>query len=186
MAGDLHFAVPKTAKEQALIHYPLIPISDIVIKTIDIIMSSRKIESAGNCQLKALTERITTLNEAGRLFIRHHHIETERIYRGITLANVDHALKTGRVVRFRDADSSVIWQGRDADGRTLELNCTLRNEDSENTIIVNEAWAVIVGTAYDPAVNDETLKAEWLKSHPDYEDAGKRRGVQKKVSITRF
>ena len=135
---------------------------------------------------KKATAKIRDLYQSGKLFIRHHHIEKERIYRGITLEHVDRVLKTGQVAELRESDSSVLWQGRDADGRLLELNCTLKDEDGEITVVVHEARIVIVGTAYDPSErDDEALKAKWLADHPDYEDAGKRKGVQKKLVVTR-
>ncbi len=149
-------------------------------------MNSARLKTVDGIKLKSITDKIRELNEAGKLFIRNHHIEKERIYRGITLEHVDRVLSTGRVTEVRESDSSVLWQGRDADGRLLELNCTLKDEEGDVTVVVQEVRVVVVGTAYDPSESDDdALKAKWLKEHPEYEDAGKRKGVQKKLIITR-
>lgn len=150
-------------------------------------MKSTKLRMVNGSKLNELTAIVRELNQSGKVFIRHHHIEKERIYRGITLEHVERVLQTGHVSEVRESDSSVLWQGRDADGRLLELNCTLKNEDDEVTLVVQEARIVIVGTAYDPSEkDDDTLKAKWLQKHPEYEDAGKRKGVMKKLIISRI
>jgi hypothetical protein len=138
-------------------------------------------------RFKDLSVKVRSLDCAGKLYIRRDHIEKERIYREITTVQVQRALQTGEIVGIREKDSSVIWQGRDADGRCLELNCTFKNEEGEITLMVNEISAVIVGTAYDPSIaDDEALKVRWLMKHSDYEDAGKRKGVQKKLSVIKI
>ena len=142
-------------------------------------------KNVNGSRLRDVTHKIRELNQSGKLFIRRHHIEKERIYRGITLEHIDRVLQTGQVKELRQSDSSVLWQGRDADGRLLELNCTLKSDDDEVTVVVHEASTVIVGTAYDPNERDDSLKAKWLKDHPDYEDAVKQKGVRKKIEVTR-
>ena len=135
--------------------------------------------------LLEFTRKILELDGKNKLFIRKTHIENERKYREINLEHVQRVLKSGHVTAVRDNGSSVIWQGHDADGRLLELNCTLKNEGGEITVIVEEASTAIVGTAYDPSKDDDKLKADWLKDNDGFEDAGKRFGVRKKITVTR-
>lgn len=118
-----------------------------------------------------------------RVFIRARHIEKDRIWREILESDVRRVLENGKVERVRSEDLTVLWRGRDVDGRLLELQCALVNEDGNDTMIVRDAFLVRVGTAYEPGKDDGKLKKEWLKSHPDYEDAPGG-GVRRKVSVS--
>ena len=155
-------------------------------KTLTMSLNAANLNPVTGGMLRDLTRKIRELNALGKLYIRSHHIEKERIYREISIEQVLRVIENGQVVQVRESDSSVIWQGRDVDGRCLELNCTLRDDDGEVTVVVNDVAEVIVGTAYDPKVrDDDAVKAVWLKSHSDYEDAGKRQGVRKKIVVTK-
>jgi len=77
---------------------------------------------------------------------------------------------------------TLIWRGNDAQGRLIELLCSLITEDGVDTLLIKEAYSLRVGTAYQPGVNDEELKKTWLKLHPDYE-LGPGGKVEKKVVI---
>jgi len=44
---------------------------------------------------------------------------------------------------------------------------------------------LVIGTAYDPEEkDDDALKTSWLAEDLDYEDAGRRKGFQKKLLFT--
>ena len=140
----------------------------------------------GDARIKEFTRKIRELGKLQKIFVRRDHIEKDRVYREITVDQVWRVLSNGQVSNVRNLDSSVHWQGHDENGRLIELNCTLRGDDGEIAIGVGDAQVVVIGTAYDPSLEDDVLKARWLAEHPEYEDAGKRKGVQKKVMVTRI
>ncbi len=118
-----------------------------------------------------------------RVFIRARHIEKDRIWREILESDVRKALENGKVERVRPGDLTLLWRGRDVDGRLLELQCALVNEDGNDTLVVQDAFQVRVGTAYEPGKDDAKIKKDWLKSHSDYEEAPGG-GVRRKISVS--
>ncbi len=117
-----------------------------------------------------------------RVLIRTKHIEKDNIWRDITEADVRRVLLNGKVTKIRQSDKSIFWRGTDSDGRLLELQLGLMNRDGEDILIVEEAIKCRVGTAYDPAQDDASVKKVWLNDHPDYEmlPDGK---IKKKIKI---
>ena len=120
-----------------------------------------------------------------RIFIRVHHIEKDRIWREITEEDVRRVLANGKVDRLRQDDLTLFWRGSDADGRLIELQCSLIDDSGEDTLVIVDAIELRVGTAYEPGKEDEKAKREWLKAHPDYEE-GPGGKLQKKISVTRI
>lgn len=59
------------------------------------------------------------------------------------------------------------------------------DEDGKDTLVIQDAYRVRVGTAYDPHMDDDQLKKSWLADHPEFEELpdGK---VQRKISITQI
>lgn len=53
-----------------------------------------------------------------------------------------------------------------------------------NLTNVEDAFRVRVATAYDPNVDDDQLKAQWLRDHPEYE-VGPGGKVQKRITVTK-
>ena len=120
-----------------------------------------------------------------RVFIRTRHIEQDRIWREISEADVRTVLGNGKVEGVRHEDLTVLWRGKDVDGRLIELQCALISEENEDTVVIKETIAVRVGTAYEPGRDDAKARRTWLKSHSDYEQAPGGR-VRKKMSVTRI
>ena len=108
-------------------------------------------------------------DEPQRIRVRSYHIEQERIWRDIVTQDVLDALKDGKVMRIRESDSTLIWQGQDQSDRNLELLCSLVSIQGVDTLFIQEASALRIGTAYEVNVDDEQLKQEWLQDNPDYE-----------------
>jgi hypothetical protein len=54
-------------------------------------------------------------------------------------------------------------------GRVLELLCSLVSIDGVDTLLIQEASALRVGTAYEPGIDDEEVKREWLMDNPEFE-----------------
>lgn len=119
-----------------------------------------------------------------KILIRTKHIEKDRIWRDISEADVRKVLSNGRVHSVRSSDQTVFWRGADANDRELELQCSLMNVNGVDTLVVKDADKVRIGTAYQPDVEDEKLKEEWLKRNPAYEKApgGK---VQRRIIVTK-
>ena len=88
-----------------------------------------------------------------------------------------------RQKKVRPEDLTLFWRGRDVEGRLLELLCSLVNIDGNDTLVVQEAFQVRVGTVYEPGKDDNKMKRNWLKSHPDFEDAPGG-GVRRKILIS--
>lgn len=118
-----------------------------------------------------------------RVLIRTQHIEQDRMWREITEADIRKTLSSGKVENVRSDDLTIFWRGRDVDGRLLELQCALMDEDGNDTLIIQDAFVVRVGTAYEPRKDDARAKREWLKNHPDYEEASANR-IRRKTSVT--
>lgn len=137
---------------------------------------------------KDLTERITALDEAGALTFKDRHIEVDRIYRGITMAHVRQAIANGAVTHVRMSDKSVFWQGKDLDGRVIEINITLKDEKNNIVVGVSEAKVAKGGTAYDPKISDaedKKMMADYLSANPDWEERPDKKGVQRKLTVVR-
>lgn len=130
--------------------------------------------------LNAYTQKIKSLLTSSQknLLINRHHIESERAYRGIHEADIQKTLQNGAVTDLRADTLTLIWQGRDGDGRTLELMLTMLDETKEETLETATSSFVRVGTAYDPSLNDKKVRHEWLKQNPDYEELPFDRGVR--------
>ena len=65
------------------------------------------------------------------------------------------------------------------------LQCAFLNEEGADTLVVQDAFAARVGTAYELGKDDAKARKEWLKTHPDYEEAPGAK-VRRKISITRI
>ncbi len=122
------------------------------------------------------------LTDQKRLRIQKKHIEQDRRWREIQFADVLDVLEQGEAIQIRSSDRTVVWRGTDLRGRTLELLCSMETIDGIDTLIIKEACSFRVGTAYDPKEDDEKLKKEWLKAHPEYEISEDRKRVQKRLS----
>ncbi len=129
--------------------------------------------------------RKTYQQSKDRVLIRTRHIEKDRIWRGISEYDVRKALEVGQVHSVRSRDNTVFWRGRDAEGRELELQCSMVNDGGKDTLIIQEAYQVRVGTAYDPAFDDDELKKRWLAEHPEYEELSDGK-VQRKITVTKI
>ena len=129
---------------------------------------------------KAYEIKIREIVENKSYWIRRHHIEEERKYREIQVKQVEYALFNGGIRRIRNKDKTIFWQGKDQDGRLLELQCSLVDDDVEDTLVLTDAYELRVGTAYPPGVDDDFLRNEWLKNNPDFELAKDGKKVRKK------
>ena len=107
-------------------------------------------------------------HEPERIRIRRHHIEDERIWREIVTQDIFDALERGKVTRIRESDSTLIWQGKDQSERLLELLCSLVSMEGVDTLFIQEASTLRVGTAYEPGVEDKQLKRQWLSDNPEF------------------
>lgn len=134
--------------------------------------------------LNAYTKKTREILKAapGSLLINRYHIESERAYREIQEADVRKALENGAVTDVR-TNETVVWQGKDVDGRKLELMLSLLDKDREETLVTDSAVFVRVGTAYDPSLDDKKLCRDWLKTNPKYEAEPNGRGVRRKVEV---
>ncbi len=139
----------------------------------------------GASSLADYTTKIRELVSASpqRVLIHTRHIEQDRIWREISEADVRKVLSNGKVDSVRQEDLTVFWRGRDVDGRLIELQCALVNEEGADTLVVQDAFAARVGTAYEPRKDDAKARKEWLKAHPDYEEAPGDK-VRRKISVT--
>lgn len=137
--------------------------------------------------LGAYTHRIRDLHgkHPERVLINVHHIENERRYRQITVADITKALRIGKVVQIRDSEQTIVWEGIVLDGRTIRLFCSLLDADGEETLVIEDTSSLEVASAFQPRIDDDNLKKKWLEENPDYEDAGKRNGVRKKIAVTK-
>ena len=117
-----------------------------------------------------------------RIEIRQRHIEQDRRWREIGLADVRRALISGEAISIRSSDKTLFWQGKDTQGRTLELLCSLVTQNGKDTLVIKEAHTIRVGTAYEPGKEDEVLKKKWLNAHPEYE-LGPLGKVVRKITI---
>lgn len=132
-----------------------------------------------------VTRKIQGLVAANKVWIRKRHIEKDHIWRQITESDVRVVLSNGKVTATRTADQTIFWQGSDVDGRIIELLCSLVNEKGVDTLVVQDAKQLKVGTAYEPGKDDEEVREEWLKQNPDYEKTPDGRGVQRKFTVTK-
>lgn len=58
------------------------------------------------------------------------------------------------------------WINQD---RLLELLCSIVSIDGMDTLFIQDACFLRVGTAYEPGQDDEAIKQLWLKENPSYE-----------------
>ena len=123
----------------------------------------------------------TIFSDLTKLRIQRKHIEQDRRWRNILFADVMAALKSGQVIQIRSSDQSVIWRGEDENRRVLELLCSMESVNGSDTLVIQEAYSFRVGTAYNPAEDDDRLKKEWLKIHSEYELAPDGKKVQRKL-----
>ncbi len=135
--------------------------------------------------MEDFTRKIKQLVYDRKYLTRRHHIENERIYREIQIADVEMALKNGKCDRVKPDTNSVYWRGSDVDGRALELILTLLDEAGEETLVIEDARQVKVGTAYEPGEDDQKVMADWLKNNPNYERIENGKGVRRKVEVVR-
>jgi hypothetical protein len=108
--------------------------------------------------------RKTYRQEPERVLIRTRHIEKDRVWRDITESDVRKVLETGNVHTVRSSDKTVFWRGADGAGRELELQCGIVSVNGADTLVVQEANLLRIGTAYDPHQDDVQIKKEWLLS----------------------
>jgi hypothetical protein len=121
-------------------------------------------------QLQDYTQWVKKLiaDDSKNIIVQQRHIEKDRIWREINLADIRRVL-VGVAFKIRTSDRTLIWRGKDSKGRLIELLCSLITQNGVDTLFIQEAHSLRVGTAYQPNINDEELKLNWLKSHPDYE-----------------
>ena len=139
----------------------------------------------GSAPLAIYRARIRSLVKAGKLFVRVRHIEQERMHREINRFHVEQVLDSGKVTLVRSVDNTILWRGLDVNGRELELMCSLLDQKGSETLIVNDAHNVKVGTAYDPALDDSKLLEEWLSQHEGYEKTPDGKGTQRKITVSK-
>ncbi len=131
---------------------------------------------------KVFTLKIRDLiRNPSQVLIRKRHIEIDRIWREITLEDIWSVLKNGKITRIRHSDFTLFWSGHDEESRTLELLCSLVTLDGTETLVINDAHYLKIGTAYSPDLNDDETLKKWLQNNPDYERDLKTKGVRKKV-----
>jgi|GEM_PF-5642803 len=137
----------------------------------------------GPTSLTVYTDKIRALAKASKVLVRVRHIEQERMHRQISRFHVEQVLLGGKVTLVRTADHTIVWRGKDVNGRELELMCSLLDENGEGTLVVKDAYNVKVGTAYDPAVEDKKLLHDWLSQHPEHEKTPDGKGTQRRIVV---
>ena len=120
-----------------------------------------------------------------RVLIRTRHIEKDRIWRDISENDVRKTLETGNVHSVRSSDKTIFWRGTDNTGREIELQCGIVSASGTDTLVIQEADRVRVGTAYDSSQDDKVLKKQWLDEHPEYEELPNGK-VQRRITVTRI
>ena len=135
-------------------------------------MSQLTVRVAMSANLVEITAKIRELFRSGCVGYRKPHIENEKAHREILVAEL------------RDETHTVVWRGKDRDGRLLELLITLYSENDEETCDADEVKKFLVGTAYEPSKDDDLMRMQWLKGNPDWEE-GPRQTARKKVVVER-
>jgi hypothetical protein len=120
-----------------------------------------------------------------RVLIRTRHIERDRIWRDINESDVRKVLASGSLHTVRSSDRTVFWRGIDSTGREIELQCGIVSASGADTLVVQEAKLLRIGTAYDPHQDDNKLKKEWLSEHPEYEELPNGK-VQRRMTVTKI
>lgn len=113
--------------------------------------------------------RVKTLVNSDKLRIAKRHIEYDRAYRNIQVADVEEVLKAGRVTAVA-LDKRIEWQGKDTDGRKIKLLCRLKTCNHEDTLVILDAELVSVETAYEVGIDDSQLKKDFLAKNPDWQE----------------
>lgn len=108
--------------------------------------------------------------KSGKIKYATKHIETDRAYREISIADVQQVLASGKVVGMAE-DHCIEWKGKDIDGREIKLLCRMRTASGDYTFDVLMAEDAFIKTAYHlTKAKDELLKKEWLLKNPDWRE----------------
>jgi hypothetical protein len=130
-----------------------------------------------NDEYTVLVRRLVSDKKAS---VAQKHIEIDRAYREITVADVAAVLKSGKVISYGD-DLRLEWVGKDIDGRTIKLLCRLHDADGEWTLSVSEALSLSVNTAYQVGADDRGLRQAWLADHPEWREKSTGQGHVERV-----
>ena len=63
------------------------------------------------------------------------HIEVDRAYREISIADVQQVLATGKVIAMAE-DHCIEWKGKDIDDREIKLLCRMQTKNDDYTFDV--------------------------------------------------
>lgn len=114
-----------------------------------------------------ITAKFKELLKLGKVEYATKHIETDRKYREISIQDIRAVLSNGKV-SSTGLDGYIEWVGKDIDQREIKLICRMRDTGDNNTLNVLIAEEVIVGTAYQPKLDDDALRAAWLLKNPEW------------------
>lgn len=119
-------------------------------------------------QYQATVAQVAELIKNGSVKYSTKHIEIDRKYREIEVNDVREVLKNGKVTNV-GMGGYVEWVGKDIEGREIKLLCRLQDRDDNPTSDLTIVEALSVRTAYQPSLDDDKLREEWLKTNTDWQ-----------------